>query len=117
MPAPDHDRVEIHAGDPAIRAPRTASAERGRLAPPRRRPGSSYDRPDAGPRPSPGKCFRRYGCAPVYRIVTIARHSRATGEGAGWIDSTISTRRASANEMGKRAGRERMVQSGENLGG
>src|SRR3546814_7666962 len=55
MPAPDHDRVEIHSGDPAIRAPRTASAERGRLAPPRRRPGSSYDRPDAGPRPSPGK--------------------------------------------------------------
>src|SRR3546814_20101246 len=44
MPAPDHDRVEIHAGDPAIRAPRTASAERGRLAPPRRRPRSEERR-------------------------------------------------------------------------
>src|SRR3546814_2825668 len=34
-----------------------------RAPPPRRRPGSSYDRPDAGPRPSPGRRMEEIGRA------------------------------------------------------
>src|SRR3546814_4933603 len=83
--------------------------------PPRRRPGSSYERPDTGPRPSPGRCVlkERRSDLPVAQpdsdqgagLIGFARHDRISAIIEGVIGAGAGvTRPADAAEGRRRRG-------------
>src|SRR3546814_8359729 len=82
---------------------------------PRRRPGSSYERPDTGPRPSPGRCVlkERRSDLPVAQpdsdqgagLIGFARHDRISAIIGGVIGAgAMVTRPADAAEGRRRRG-------------